>query len=280
MVAEFLSQREIDGVAGHLVAVRHSGIGVIACASLASAHTDDSLAYAVVEQGDIHLQRLVLIEDAGVDEVWRLTLHRSVFFFRTLFKLNLALDEGTVKRPAEILQSYESEILSDIQLHTIIVGTLCILIRINQVCAACHRVGPLDRRIEVLVEDCQRNELSTGWIPLISQVEVIDITVLQLSVSLHIAGKVEVVIHRRRYFTEFWAVNTAAIRQSHLVLVANLVCCIERWKNIICLVMTARFTLLVVTGIGDEFHIIMLEADTGVDAEFAKGERHRQVSGA
>ena len=32
--------------------------------------------------------------------------------------------------------------------------------------------------IEVLVEDCQRNELSTGWIPLISQVEVIDITVL------------------------------------------------------------------------------------------------------
>ena len=31
--------------------------------------------------------------------------------------------------------------------------------------------------------------------------EVINITVLQLSVSLHIAGKVEVVIHRRRYFT-------------------------------------------------------------------------------
>lgn len=51
-------------------------------------------------------------------------------------------------------------------------------------------------------------------------------------------------------------------------------------ENIIGLVMTARFTLLVVTGIGDEFHIIMLEADTGVDAEFAKGERHRQVSGA
>ena len=55
MFAEFLSQREIDGVARHLVAVRHSGIGVIACAPLASAHTDDSLAYAVVEQGDIHL---------------------------------------------------------------------------------------------------------------------------------------------------------------------------------------------------------------------------------
>ena len=32
-----------------------AGIGVIACAPLASAHTDDSLAYAVVEQGDIHL---------------------------------------------------------------------------------------------------------------------------------------------------------------------------------------------------------------------------------
>ena len=55
MVSEFLSQREVDGVTGHLVAVRHSGVGVIACASLASAHTDDSLAYAVVEQGDIHL---------------------------------------------------------------------------------------------------------------------------------------------------------------------------------------------------------------------------------
>ena len=130
----------------------------------------------------------------------------------------------------------------------------------------------------MLVEDCQRNELSTGWIPLISQVEVIDITVLQLSVSLHIAGKVEVVIHRRRYFTEFRAVNTAAIRKSHLMLVADLICCIERWKNIIGFVMTARFTLLVVTGIGDEFHIIMLEADTGVDAEFAKGERQRKVS--
>ena len=37
--------------------------------------------------------------------------------------------------PAEILQSYESEILSDIQLHTVIVGTLRILVGINQVCA-------------------------------------------------------------------------------------------------------------------------------------------------
>ena len=260
--------------------MRHSGVGVIARASLASAHTDDSFAYAVVEQGDIHLQRLILIEDAGVDKVWRLTLHRSVFLLRSLLKLHLALNQGTVERPAEILQSYESEILSDVQFHTVIVGTLCILIRINQVCAASHRVGPLDRRIEVLVEDCQRNELSTGWIPLISQVEIIDITVLQLSVSLHIAGKIEVVIHRRRYFTEFRAVNTAAIRHSYLVLVADLICCIERWKNIICLVMAARFALLVVTGIGDEFHIIMFKADTGVDAEFAKGERHRQVSGA
>ena len=40
--------------------------------ALASAHTDDSLAYAVVEQGDIHLQWLVFIEDTGIDKVWRL----------------------------------------------------------------------------------------------------------------------------------------------------------------------------------------------------------------
>ena len=62
------------------------------------------------------------------------------------------------------------------------------------------------------------------------------------------------------------------------MLVADFICCVERWKYIIGLVMTARFTLLVVSGIGDELHIIMLEADTGMDAEFAKGERHRQVS--
>ncbi len=127
----------------------------------------------------------------------------------------------------------------------------------------------------MFVEDCQRDELSTGWIPLISQVEVIDVAVLQLCVSLHIAGKVEVVIHRRRYFTEFRSVNAAAIRQAHLVLVADFVCCVERRKYIIGLVMAARLALLVVAGVGDEFHVVVLEADTGVDAEFAKGERHR-----
>ena len=44
--------------------------------------------------------------------------------------------------------------------------------------------------------------------------------------------------------------------------------------------MCTLLALLVVTSVGDEFHVVVFVADAGVDAELAKGERHRQVSSA
>ena len=128
VAAKLLGKREVDGVARHLVAVGHSCIGVVARASFASSHTDDSFSYAVVEQGNVHLEWLVLIEESGVDEVGRLSLHGSVLLFGSFLKLHLALDQGSIERPAEVAKTYEVETLADIQLYSVVVGTLGVLV--------------------------------------------------------------------------------------------------------------------------------------------------------
>ena len=55
MAAELLGEGEVDGVARHLVAVRHACVVVIAGGTLAAAYTYDALADAVVKQGNIEL---------------------------------------------------------------------------------------------------------------------------------------------------------------------------------------------------------------------------------
>ena len=80
VAAPLLAYREVDGVAWHLVAVRHTCVVVACRAALAAAYTDDALAYAVVEKGYVELHGLVLVEQTGVDKVRRLALHWSVFF--------------------------------------------------------------------------------------------------------------------------------------------------------------------------------------------------------
>ena len=78
MAAPLLAYGEVDGVARHLVAVRNTGVVVACRAALTTAYADDALAYAVVEQGYVELKGGVLVEDAGVDEIWRLALHGAV----------------------------------------------------------------------------------------------------------------------------------------------------------------------------------------------------------
>ena len=85
--AKLLRDGEVEHIAGHLVAVGHAGVVLAAGAALAASHTDDALAYAVVEQRYGELLLVVLIEKAGVDKVGRLSLHGAVFISRPCGKV-------------------------------------------------------------------------------------------------------------------------------------------------------------------------------------------------
>ena len=152
MATPFLSHRQVYRVARHLVAVRHTGV-VIACrAALASSHTNYAFAYAVVEQSHIELVSFVLVEETGVDEIRRLSLHGSVLLLRSFLKSHLALYQRTVERPAEVAQSDERQVFPYIQLHTIVGCALGVLVRVDKVRTSRHGVGPLYWRVKVFVE--------------------------------------------------------------------------------------------------------------------------------
>ena len=78
VLAKLLRDTQVDHVSRHLIAIRHTGIVLAAGASLATTYTDDTFTDAVIEQGDVQLGCLVLIEESGVDQVGRLSLHRAV----------------------------------------------------------------------------------------------------------------------------------------------------------------------------------------------------------
>lgn len=74
--------------------------------------------------------------------------------------------------------------------------------------------------------------LAAAGIPLIAHVEVVDIAVLQVEVALYITGQVKVVVDRRRYLAELRAVDTAAIAQSDLVLLIELIGSVGRGEEV------------------------------------------------
>ena len=109
----------------------------------------------------------------------------------------MAFYQCAVENQREPRSTDESEILSHIKFQPETVGVVGVFIRIDQVGAACHGVGPFNGFVEKLAEQSHTNNLIVGRIPLISQVDIINATSLQVGIALHISGEVEIIIYRR-----------------------------------------------------------------------------------
>ena len=79
----------------------------VACAAQAAPYTDNAFTDAVVEYGGIPSVFGLLIEESRVDQVGRLPLHRTVFFFRTGFKIYVTFYQCTIQAEAEVFHADE-----------------------------------------------------------------------------------------------------------------------------------------------------------------------------
>lgn len=82
-----------------------------------------------------------VIEDAGVYQITRLSLHRSIDIVATV-KCNFAFDERAVDRQAEILQTDEAQVLTDVNFDTVVVGAFSVDIGINEISASGYGISP------------------------------------------------------------------------------------------------------------------------------------------
>ena len=175
MAAKLLGEGQVDDITGHLVRVGHAGIVFTSRRPFAAAHTDDAFSDTVVEQRGIDLPGIVFIEESCVDEIGRLSLHGAVLVARTGGEVDARVDERSVEGEREVGQTDKGEVFADIEFHTEVVGTLCILVGVDKTRSSGHGIGPFDGVLKTLVESCQRNLLSLRGIELISQVYVVDI---------------------------------------------------------------------------------------------------------
>ena len=169
----------------------------------------------------------VFIEESGVYQIRRLSLHWSVFVARTFWEVHPRVDERTVEREREVSQSYEGEVFAYVEFQSDVVGTLGVFIRVDEACSSCHGVGPLYGAVESLVEGGQRDLFAARRIELIAEVDVMDVARLEVNISLHVGGEVEVVIDRRRHLAELWPVDRLSVREPYLVALVNNVSGVE-----------------------------------------------------
>ena len=117
-----LAGRQVEGVARHLVAVRHPDVSRSVAATRGASHAHDALANAVVEQVDRELQWLIVVEDSRIDQIGRLSLHGAIVLIATRGKPHTAMNERPVETPGEVFQSDEAELLAYVELQPVIVG--------------------------------------------------------------------------------------------------------------------------------------------------------------
>lgn len=125
----------------------------------------------------------------------------------------------------------------------------------------------------MLIEGGQRDDLATAGIPLIAQVEVVDIAVLQVEIALHIRRQVEIVIHRGRHLTKLGAVDAAAIAEARLVLVGESPGHIGRREQVAMAIVMALVAGLRRAGVRDELHLVILIAQAGMHLKRSEGQR-------
>lgn len=129
----------------------------------------------------------------------------------------------------------------------------------------------------MLVEGGERYHLAAAGIPFVSQVDVVDITVLEVVVALHVGGEVEVVIDRRRDLTELGPVDTPSIAEACLVAVVDVPGHVGRREEVTVTVEMAFVAHLGSPGVGNKLHLVVLIAQAGMHVEWSHRQRGHGV---
>ena len=119
------------------------------------------------------------------------------FSFDPSGKTNFTFNQCAVEIDAEIIQADKIKVLLYLDFNTVCVGTFGILIRVGKTRAAIHCICPFYRVLEVLIEKRYRYQFTRCGIKLITQVNIVDICSFKVGVTLHVAGKVEIIVNRR-----------------------------------------------------------------------------------
>ena len=69
----------------------------------------------------------------------------------------------------------------------------------------------LDRILEVLVETADRDHLARGGIELITKIDIVSVSVLQLRITHDVCVSLEVEVHVRHYLSELRTVDRATV---------------------------------------------------------------------
>ena len=237
---------------------------MVARGAEAAAHADQSLADAVVQDGGAPI--VVVVEQAYIHEVGRLSLHGAVFLARTCGEGHLALDERAVEHEREVLQAHEVQTLPHVQLDAVTVGALGIAVGVDQVRTTRHCVGPLDGRVKVFVESGERNLVTafTG-VPFVAHVHVVHVTGSKFCVALDRSGQVKVVVDGRADFAELRTVDRAAIAQAELVSRPDFPHGVERGEHIGARVERRLRAALVIACVADQLHAAVLKSKSGIE---------------
>ena len=96
-----------------------------------------------------------------------------------------ALDERTIEHEGEVGQVHEGEVLAYVKFKAIACGAFGIYIRVHLVGTTRNGVGPLYRTVKVLVEGGKAHLVALGGVPLITQVDIVDVARLEGGVALY-----------------------------------------------------------------------------------------------
>ena len=99
-----------------------------------------------------------------------------------------AIDICGVAHKAQASQPYKVEVLFNVQLYAEGLGVLRVMIGILQAGTSLV-VRLLDRILEVLVETADRDHLARGGIELITKIDIVSVSVLQLRITHMFASR-------------------------------------------------------------------------------------------
>lgn len=121
-----------------------------------------------------------------------------------------AIDICGVAHKAQASQPYKVEVLFNVQLYAEGLGVLRVMIGILQAGTSLV-VRLLDRILEVLVETADRDHLARGGIELITKINIVSVSVLQLRITHDVCVSLEVEVHVRHYLSELRTVDRATV---------------------------------------------------------------------
>ena len=92
-------------------------------------------------------------------------------------------------------------------------------------------------------------------------------------------SQVEVVIDRGRYLAKLLSVDRLTIGETQLVLLVEGISRVDRREEIVIAIELALVALYVVAGVGDQLHLVILEAHTGIEAQLSERQCRSYITG-